>query len=130
VAAIPCCGIAALQGAPVPTPKAASTHIRTVGQNAPRVEGRGEAFQVTHPYHPLFGQKFKGLAYWVRGAEKRVYFRDVGRRIASIPLAFTSLAAPDPFLVVSAGRSHFRVGDLVELSRLIKSIDLKGKGEV
>jgi Family of unknown function (DUF5372) len=69
------------------------------------------------------------VAYCLRGGERRVYFRNVDRRIASIPQSFTSLGAPDPFLVVSAGRSHFRIEDLLELSRLIKTLHLKGKEE-
>jgi len=78
----------------------------------------------------LFGEQFKPVGYWRRDGERRVYFYNADRRLVSIPQAFTSLAAPDPFLVLSAGRSHFRVEDLLELSHLIKTINLKERGGV
>jgi len=37
----------------------------------------------------------------------------------SLPARWTSAAAEDPAVVVSAGRSHFRVADLLELLKLV-----------
>jgi len=51
--------------------------------------------------------------------EDRVYFFDEAGRYRSIPAQFTSLASQDPFVTVSAGRSHFRVEDLLELVKLL-----------
>jgi hypothetical protein len=34
----------------------------------------------------------------------------------------TSLAPPDPFLIMAAGRSAFRVADLLELAHLIEQL--------
>ena len=41
-----------------------------------------------------------------------------GGRVRSLPTAWTSLASPDPFVAVSAGRSFFRIQDLVALLEL------------
>jgi hypothetical protein len=54
--------------------------------------------------------------------ENRVYFHDDEGRLVSLPAAWTSVFLPDPFVVISAGRSPFRVQDLLELSRLLVSL--------
>jgi hypothetical protein len=36
-----------------------------------------------------------------------------------LPAAWTSAAAPDLFVTISAGRSHFRIEDLLQLVALI-----------
>src|SRR5271157_3759885 len=52
----------------------------------------------------------------------RVYFHGDTGRLASLPAQWTSLFPVDPFVAVSAGRSHFRIQDLLELSQLIARI--------
>jgi hypothetical protein len=42
--------------------------------------------------------------------------------VAALPTRWTSLEPQDPFLVVSAGRSHFRATDLIDLASLITEI--------
>jgi hypothetical protein len=37
----------------------------------------------------------------------------------SLPARWTSAVAEDPAVVVSAGRSHFRLADLLELAKLV-----------
>jgi Family of unknown function (DUF5372) len=44
-----------------------------------------------------------------------------------VPVRWTSLAAPDPFEVVAAGRAPFRADDLLRLVELIAV--LRGAGE-
>jgi hypothetical protein len=53
------------------------------------------------------------------------YFDDSGSE-ASIPIGFTDLRPPDPFVVISGDRSLFRVGDLLELVRLAEALHTKG----
>jgi len=77
---------------------------------------------VVHPYHPLFGREFRVADYRHNWGEDRVYFHRPNGVLASIPTGWTSLLGPDPFVVMAAGRSHFRVGDLVELVRLIEGL--------
>ncbi len=54
--------------------------------------------------------------------EERVYFYDDSGRLASIPLQWTTLAASDPFVQLSGGRSAFRVSDLLELVDLLAGL--------
>lgn len=48
-----------------------------------------------------------------------MYYQDETGALHSLPLAWTSLATEDPFVSLAAGRSAFRVVDLVELSRRV-----------
>ena len=52
--------------------------------------------------------------------EDRVWFHDVADRLRSLPADWTSTVTEDPFNVVAAGRAAFRVGELIELVRLIE----------
>jgi hypothetical protein len=51
-----------------------------------------------------------------------VYLRDRNGHVASLPIAWTNLVAPDPFLIVSAGKARFRPRDLLELVDLIQRL--------
>ena len=77
---------------------------------------------MTHPFHPLVGREFTIVTrrhYW--GDQQLVFYND-WHALVSIPLAWTSLAPVDPFVVLSAGRSAFRVKDLIELAQLVRRI--------
>jgi hypothetical protein len=50
-----------------------------------------------------------------------VLFRDGKGRVRSLPTAWTSLASVDPFVVLSQGRSFFRLEDLGVLVTLVKA---------
>jgi hypothetical protein len=39
--------------------------------------------------------------------------------MCSLPATWTDVVGPDPFVVVSAGRSHFRPADLLQLAVLL-----------
>ena len=54
--------------------------------------------------------------------EDRVYFQDEAGRLASLPAHWTSVVGEDPFRVIAAGRSHFRVEDLREMVRLMEGL--------
>jgi Family of unknown function (DUF5372) len=79
-------------------------------------------FSVTHPFHPLQGQQFVLVQVRLNWGEERVYYLDANDRLRSIPLRWTSLAAPDPFVTIAAGRAYFRPTDLLTLSQLIREI--------
>jgi len=70
----------------------------------------------------LSGQDFDVASHRKYFTEERVYFFDRAVRYRSIPAQFTSLAPQDPFLAMSAGRSHFRVVDLLELGELLEKL--------
>jgi hypothetical protein len=54
--------------------------------------------------------------------EDRVYYHDEVGVLHSLPTAWTSMAPADPFVSLAAGRSVFRVADLLELARLLASL--------
>jgi hypothetical protein len=66
-----------------------------------------------------FGREFVLIERRNAWGEERVYFHDDSGRVRRLTAAWTSAVAPDPFASVSAGRSHFRVDDLLHLVALI-----------
>ena len=82
--------------------------------------GTGETFRITHPYHPLYGREYKLITYWHGWGSHRVYFHDDAGRLRKIPACWTDVVADDPFVLVAAGRSAFRVADLLTLADLIE----------
>jgi len=49
-----------------------------------------------------------------------MYFIDSKGNPNSIPIAFTDLAAPDPFVVVATGRCPFRLRDWIDLADILE----------
>ena len=80
-------------------------------------------FTVTHPFHPLYGQQFEILNYRHNWGEYRVSFYETADHVRILPAAWTSLAPPDPSVVLAGGRAAFRVADLQQLSSLIGRIE-------
>lgn len=86
-------------------------------------DDHGDAtFEVIHPYHPLRGQKFKLVTYRNNWGEDRVYFHHADGRLGSIPASWTTVVAPDPFVVVAGGRCFFRYEDLLQLVELMEKL--------
>jgi hypothetical protein len=81
---------------------------------------------VIHPFHPLCGREFKRASYYQTWGENRVYFHDDNQRLRAMPADWTSLATQDPFVIIAAGRSWFRVADLLDLVQMIRR---RGGGE-
>ena len=86
--------------------------------------------RITHPFHPLHGREFVLVERRSAWGEERVYFHDDEGRLRRLPAAWTNAAAVNAFEAISAGRSHFRVEDLLRLVALIarqsESGDLTG----
>jgi hypothetical protein len=78
-----------------------------------------QLFRVTHPFHPLYGREFMLVDRRNTWGENRVYFHDDVGNLKRMPAAWTSAAAPNAFETVSAGRSYFRIEDLLQLATLI-----------
>jgi hypothetical protein len=74
---------------------------------------------VTHPFHPLYGCEFEMIEYRHAWGEERVYFLDSSGHMQRLPASWTDVAGEDPFVVVAAGRSHFRVTELLQLVDLL-----------
>ena len=77
---------------------------------------------MTHPFHPLLGCEYDLIQYRHFWGEDRVVYVDETGEARSLPARWTSAVADDPAVVVSAGRSHFRVADLVELVELVRGV--------
>ena len=75
---------------------------------------RFDRFRVTHPYHPLFQQEFELVSYRQDWGEDRVWFQGKLGRLHSLPTSWTDAGAVDPFVALAAGRSLFRVADLID----------------
>ena len=78
---------------------------------------------MTHPFHPLLGRELALVSWRHNWNEDRVYFQDNQGKLRSVPTHWTDLAGEDPVVVMGAGRSHFRVRDLLELVKLIRGLE-------
>jgi len=82
---------------------------------------------VTHRFHPLYGGTFDVVDR--RRCHQEYLYLDVGGdRVERVPAAWTSLGEVEPFVEISAGRSLFRVDDLVRLSELVAEITGRAEG--
>jgi len=87
---------------------------------APDVTDGIDRFRITHPFHPLHGLEFEALdARQVFKCQVFMFHDPDGRKV-QVPVAWTDAARPDPFLVIAAGRSYFRVEDLLLLWELTR----------
>jgi hypothetical protein len=87
-----------------------------------------QSFTITHPFHPLCGQTFSLLAQHVAWGEERVFFPNPQtHEVRSLPLAWTSLALPDPFLVVAGGQAVLRWKDVQDLAQLLRNWQVPGQ---
>ncbi len=81
----------------------------------------GVPFTVTHPFHPLAGQRFAALMQRTAYGEPRVFYLDPATaQVRSLPRAWTDLAPPDPFRLVAADRAILRLTDLRALAALVQ----------
>ena len=55
--------------------------------------------------------------------EDRVYYHDAQGLLAGIPASWTDVIPLDPVVALSAGRSPFRLDDLLELTRLVAALE-------
>jgi hypothetical protein len=77
---------------------------------------------VIHPFHPWCGRRFEYVARRRTWGEDRVYGHDEHGELVSLPTGWTDVADADPFVVMAAGRSPFRMADLLELADLVERL--------
>ena len=82
-----------------------------------------KTFRIIHPFHPYRNIEFEIDSVRRIAHERRVFFFNTKGRRSSVPLHWTDIGPKDPFVAVSAGRSFFRVADLLGLVRLIEEIN-------
>ncbi|MHC4456853.1 MAG: DUF5372 family protein [Planctomycetota bacterium] len=76
-----------------------------------------------HPFHPYGNIEFEIDSVRRIAYEYRVFFFNAKGHRSSVPLHWTDIGPQDPFVAVSAGRSLFRVEDLLGLVDLIEEIN-------
>jgi len=81
-----------------------------------------KTFRIIHPFHPYRNIEFEIDCVRRISYERRVFFFNTKGRKSSVPLHWTDIGPQDLFVAVSAGRSFFRVEDLLGLVRLIGEI--------
>jgi len=72
------------------------------------------------------GQQFVRVAERSSRHGDRIWYEAGDGSVATVPRAWTDLAAPDPFVALAEGKAHFRPSDLVELANLVAA--LRGGG--
>jgi len=85
-------------------------------------------FRITHPFHPLRGAEHVLVTRKLTWGEDRVFYYDLDGKLKSLMANVTDVVTIDSFERISAGRSAFRVDDLLELRRLIDKRKVSGKG--
>ena len=81
-----------------------------------------ETFRIIHPFHPFRNKQFEIHSIKAPHGERRIYYYNPDGRIGSVPLNWTDVAPPDPFVTVSAGRALFHIKDLLRLVCLVDQI--------
>ena len=84
--------------------------------------------RVTHRFHPLFGRDFEFVAHRQNWGEDRVHLHDENGTLFSLPAGWTDVAAPDPFVVVAAGRCPFTAEGLLAVAGLADRLRTLGDG--
>jgi hypothetical protein len=77
---------------------------------------------VTHPFHPWSGREFVFVTRHHSWKKDRVFFFGDNGSLQSLPTAWTDAVEPDVFVAMSAGRSAFRVEDLLALAEVLDGL--------
>jgi len=92
------------------------------GRNARSPITATQLVLVTHPFHPLSGQRLACVGERYNRYGKRLLLQVDGEQICSIPPQWTDVGAPDPEIILGAGRAPLRLGDLLELADLVERL--------
>jgi hypothetical protein len=79
--------------------------------------------RVTHPFHPLSGQQLACVGERYNRYGRRLLLQVDEATVCSVPPQWTDLVAPDPEIVIGAQQALFRLGDLLELARLVEQLN-------
>jgi len=94
----------------------------------PARDGSPDEVVVTHPYHPLRGRSFPFYSRLTTGGVRLVRCVQEDETLLTLPVAWTSYRAEDDFERASAGRSPWRVDDLLELRAVVDALLQRGAG--
>lgn len=85
-------------------------------------------FHINHPFHPLCGSEYELVTRKLTWGEDRVFYYDSSGKLKSLLTNVTDVVSTDAFSRISAGRSAFRMDDLLELRRVLDKHQQSGKG--
>jgi hypothetical protein len=68
------------------------------------------------------GQKFDVVERRSIRTKDRIFYQDASGCLRSISASFTDLVSPDAVMALGAGRSRFRVADLLAIRRLMEDL--------
>ena len=94
----------------------------TSARTARSSDASGRLVRVEHPFHPLGGRQLVCVGERYNRYGARLLLRTDDDRVCSVPPQWTDVVTPDPEIVLSEGRSPFRVADLVELADLVSRL--------
>lgn len=87
-------------------------------------------FRITHPFHPLFGQEFESTGHKRLSGRNHFVFYNITGKKTTIPVTWTDAPEEeDIYVIISAGRSYFRIEDLIGLSDLVRRLHGDVPGE-
>ena len=75
--------------------------------------------KVTHPFHPLRGERLVLLYRGTSEQEEWVFLQRADGAFLRIPVEWTDLRACDPYQDLAQGRVLFRLPDLLMLASLV-----------
>jgi hypothetical protein len=78
-------------------------------------------FRISHPFHPLRDTRYVLVTRRFNWGEDRVFCHDAEGKLLSLATNLTDLVPPDAFTHAAAGRSAFRIDDLLELRARLDS---------
>jgi hypothetical protein len=84
---------------------------------------------VTHPFHPLAGRDFEFVEHRLNWGEDRVWLRDEAGDLFSVPAGWTDAVAPDPFIVMAAGRCPFTADGLLAVADMVARLRERPDGD-
>jgi hypothetical protein len=99
-------------------------------RTTPGQSGSGAFFRIVHPFHPLSGQELERASGPPQANQRFVWFHTAEGRLSQVPLKFTDLVEPDPYVVVSSGRSYLGLKDLLGLVDLLRELGQEGENDV
>jgi hypothetical protein len=97
-------------------------NVCNTGRNALSPIAATQLVLVTHPFHPLSGQRLICVGERYNRYGKRLLLQVDDEQICSIPPQWTDVGAPDPEIILGAGRAPLRLGDLLELADLVERL--------
>jgi hypothetical protein len=91
---------------------------------APFVAQLPQRIRITLPFHPLYCLEYGRVGYRRSWGNECVDLHDEQEQLITIPLTWIDATEPDPFVVIAAGRSYFRIEFLVRIVHLIERLKI------